>query len=269
MTDLAHVSGLDIQWAADGTLQFGPDIVVDETFSRPRARLSAVALDPGACIPADETQYWMYNGIATRDARERLAATGLRYELTLMFPRALGRERAKTLGHLHNFPEGSPLNYPEIIEVVHGRAFFIFQTMHTEKRIAPFCAVLEALSGDKVVIPPNLHHLTINAGDGPLLFSDVIPLATKGIYQPLADMHGAAYLFTTDNQWLKNPSYRSVGELQRWTTREYPARGLTRDKPLFRAFMEAPTRFDWLLHPEQFQTVFPDIWQTVESVIKL
>src|SRR5579862_7536743 len=114
MVTLAERAGFDLQWAPDGTLRFPADLIVDETLSRPRGRLRVVTLDPDSCEPADQIQYWMYNGIATAEDRQRLAATGMRYELTLMFPSALGRERAKTLGHLHSFPPNSKVNYPEI-----------------------------------------------------------------------------------------------------------------------------------------------------------
>jgi len=240
MTSLSERAGVDIQWASDGTLNFGADLIVDETFPRPRSRLRSVALDPDACEPADQTQYWMYNGIATTADRARLASTGMRYELTLMFPNALGRERAKTLGHLHSFPPNSALNYPEICEVLHGTAYFVFQTMDTETRTASFCAALEAHPGDKVIIPPNLHHLTINAGDDPLLFSDVIPLDVKGIYQPLADMRGAAYLYTLDAGWIRNPFYVSVPELEQWAGSRF-SESLP-DLPLYRLFAEMPER---------------------------
>src|SRR5215468_2112983 len=113
MRSLADWAGIDIEWAADGTLTFGSDIRVDETLPRLRERLRSVALQPEACTPLTQIQYWMYNGVACETDRNSLIATGLRYELTLMFPHAIGRERAKTLGHLHNAPPNSPLNYPE------------------------------------------------------------------------------------------------------------------------------------------------------------
>ena len=263
MTSLSERAGVDIQWASDGTLKFGADWVVDEIFPRPRSRLRPVALDPDACEPADQTQYWMYNGITTSADRARLAATGMRYELTLMFPHALGRERAKTLGHLHSFPPNSTLNYPEICEVLHGTAYFVFQAMDTASKTASFCAALEARPGDKVIIPPNLHHLTINAGDEPLLFSDVIPLDVKGIYQPLADMRGAAYLYTLDAEWIRNPFYRSVPVLEQWASRRYPE--VLPDLPLYRIFAETPERLTWMLDPGRFGETFPDLRDVVPT----
>jgi glucose-6-phosphate isomerase len=267
MTTLASLAGIEIDWAADGTLTFADDLLIEESFPRPRSRLRSVALDPASCQPDDQVQYWMYNGIARRMDYDKLSATSMRYELTLMFPRALGRERAKTLGHLHSFPADSRLNYPEICEVLYGTAYFVFQTMKPETRSAPFCAVLEAHPGDKVIIPPNLHHLTINAGDEPLLFSDVIPYAVKGIYEPLATMRGAAYLNTRDAGWITNPYYSSIGELHQWQTNAYPELNLTPQIPLYKAFVEAPEYLAWMLHPERFSMVFPDIWSAVSSAI--
>jgi glucose-6-phosphate isomerase, archaeal len=267
MTSLSDYAGFEVDWAADSTLTFGSDLVVDETFSRPRSRLRSVALQPEACEPADQIQYWMYNGIAHRSDREKLAATGMRYELTLMYPRAIGRERAKTLGHLHSGPLQGALNYPEICEVLSGKAYFVFQTMDTISRVAPFCAVMEVNAGEKVIIPPNLHHLTINASDEPLLFSDVIPLAVKGIYQSLADLHGAAWLYTSDAGWIRNPAYTQVADLAFWSVKDYPALKLTANRPLFSTFLENPLYLDWMVNPTKFRDVFPDIWEQIETAL--
>jgi glucose-6-phosphate isomerase, archaeal len=265
MTDLTERAGIDIRWSLDGSLSFDAALVVDETFPRPRGRLRPVALEPDTCEPADQTQYWMYNGIARIQERERLLATGMRYELTLMFPHALGRERAKTLGHLHSFPPNSAINYPEVCEVLHGSAYFVFQAMDTRTKDASFCAVLEAHPGDKVIIPPNLHHLTINAGDEPLLFSDVIPLDVKGIYQPLMDMHGAAYLYTFHDGWIRNPAYRTVPTLEHWEIRRYPELSPIPDAPLYQVFAETPDLLAWMLTPARFGEFFPDLWAVVRA----
>jgi glucose-6-phosphate isomerase, archaeal len=266
MTNLAECAGIDVQWAADGTLKFGSNIVVDETFPRPLSRLRPVALEPNACEPDDQVQYWMYNGIARVQERERLQASGMRYEFTLMFPHALGHERAKTLGHLHSFPPNQSLNYPEVCEVLHGSAYFVFQTVDLELKQSTFCAVVEAHAGDTVIIPPNLHHLTINAGDEPLLFSDVIPLAVKGIYEPLMTMHGAAYLYTVDDEWIPNPAYQVVPELQHGNRLANPEFFLPIDVPLYRVFAEQTEWLSWMLTPLRFGEIFPDLRRVVRMV---
>ncbi|MBA3870064.1 MAG: hypothetical protein H0X30_13035 [Anaerolineae bacterium] len=265
MPTFSDIAGLDMQWADDGTLVFPPNLVIDETFSRPLSRLRPLALQPEACEPPDQIQYWMYNGIADQADRARLAESGMRYELTLMFPNAIGRERAKTLGHLHSFPKDSSLNYPEICEVLFGTAYFIFQTMDTVNRTSNYCGYLEANAGDKIVIPPNLHHLTINAGDTPLLFSDVIPLDVKGIYEPLKDMHGAAYLNTLDSGWIANRHYEAVSELAILSKHVYPQYDLTPEIPLFKTFTQTPEKLAWMVDPSRFAKLFPDLWDVVNA----
>lgn len=263
MSTLAELAGIEMAWADDGTLTFGDDVVVDEAFTRPLERLRSVALEPEACTPPDRVQYWMYNGTARRADRDRLLATGMRYELTLMFPRSIGRERAKTLGHLHTGPADSRLNYPEICEVLHGTAHFLFQLMDMDAHTAHWCALIEAHPGDKVIIPPNLHHLTINAGDEPLLFSDVIPLAVQGIYEPFARMRGAAYLNTLDAGIIPNPHYKAVAPLQRLPAPVYP--GL--EAPLYQVFVDNPDALAWMTHPERFAQTFPDIWERIGEFV--
>jgi glucose-6-phosphate isomerase len=267
MDELRKWAGIDIHWTSEGMLAFGDDLIVDETLPRPLGRLRSVALDPSACTPEDRIQYWMYNGIVRSPERESVLRTGMRYELTLMFPHAIGIERAKTLGHLHSFPEASRLNYPEVCEVIQGKAYFMFQTIDEPGQEAPYCAVVEAQPGDKVIIPPNLHHLTINAGDEPLLFSDVIPLAVKGIYEPLASLHGAAYLYTLTQGFIPNPRYRKVAALQYERAPAFPQLGLVPERPLYTVFMESPESFAWMTAPNQFISVFPEIWSRIEPYL--
>jgi len=251
--------GLELDWAADGTLAFGVGVSVDEAFTRPLSRLRPVALDPEACTPPERIQYWMYNGVATVQDRARLAATGMRYELTLMAPLAIGRERAKTLGHLHSFPPNSALNYPEVCEVLHGTAIFLFQCMNVELRSVSRVIAIEARQGDKVVIPPNVHHLTINSGDEPLLFSDIIPLAVSGNYEPFAQMGGAGYFYLSSSEFVPNERYAALPTLEHRTTRAYPDARLTPHLPLYTLFSEAPEALSWMLEPERFAALFPDL----------
>ncbi|MEP7289187.1 MAG: glucose-6-phosphate isomerase family protein [Chloroflexota bacterium] len=269
MVNLSDLAGIDLAWAEDGTLALGDDLLVDETRPRERGRLRPVALDPDSCEPAKQIQFWMYNGVRRRKDHALLANTGLRYELTLMYPHSLGHERAKTIGHLHNTPTNSHLNYTEICEVLYGTAYFLFQTLNVATRSAPFVAMVEAHPGDKVVIPPNMYHVAINAGDEPLLFSDIVPLAVQGIYEPLAQMHGAAYLSTVDQGWIKNPTYSSVADLQRWSPEPFPDLGLTTDRSLYQTFVETAEATRWMLAPSQFSTTFPKIWTAIAAALAI
>ena len=260
-------TGLDIQWTANGTLEFGDSIMIEESYARSLAQLRAVARFPESCTPAESIQYWLYNNVNRRRDRERIMASGLRHQLTLLTPNAIGMERSKTFGHRHNRPTNSTLDYPEICEVLAGDAWFVFQLLDEAERSASFCGVRAAKAGEKIIIPPNLVHLVINAGAEPLLISRVIPMALKSIYQPLATMRGAAWLNTIDNGWVKNPTYRTVADLTWWSSFDAPDMGLTPEKSLYRTLIQSPESLLWLLEPASFPDVFPDLWDGISKLV--
>lgn len=260
---LAESAGLNISWATNQSLQFAESIQVEETQTRTLSQLAPVALDSIENGSPERIQYWMYNGVAQRRDRERISAAGLRYNLTVLLPHALGHERSKTLGHRHSKPLSSTLDYPEVCEVISGSAWFLFQMLDEASRTAPFCAMLQAKAGEKVVVPPNLYHVVINAGHDPLLFASVVPLGIKRVYQPLADLRGAAWLNTLEQGWIKNPRYRSVADPIWWQSTTYPDLQLTSAQPLYRTLVQSPESLLWLIEPISFPDIFPDIWDGI------
>lgn len=263
MPDLKTISGLPLTLTDDGRLQLGPGMVVAEAGERRLDELTQVVLEPEQCRGRPEPAYWMYNGVSYGEDAVTLRNVPLRYELTLMPPSRIGRELLKTHGHLHTTEPRSGSTYAEICEVLVGTAHFVFQTLDPAGPDASMVYVLEARAGDKVVIPPNLDHLTINAGPGPLLFSDVIALDCRGVYERYKAAHGAAYLEVADHgttSYFPNPSYRTVAPLQRLEPREYPQLDLSRDVPLYTAFVRGQAeKWAFLTDPRVFGRAFPDL----------
>lgn len=262
---LKAISGLDMRWTPEGTLTFGDTLFVDEVAARPLERLRQVALDPQACVPPDRPLYWMYNGIGPSTQRAAVQQSGLRYELTLMFPNDVGRERAKTLGHYHAVYPKDELGYPEIIEVLHGEGYFYFFNLDWHAHASDFCLATLAKTGDKLIIPPNLFHGAMVAGDEPLLFADLLPSDINPVYKRVAQMGGMAHMLTRTEGWIANPRYSRVGKLNIAHAQEYPVLGLTRDRPLYTYFVEYPERLQWLRHPDQFPQIAPEFWQNIKE----
>lgn len=263
MLDLNTISGLPLTLTDDGQLQFGDNLVIDQIGERGLDELSQVVLEPAFCQGRTEAAYWMYNGVYyTKDAAS-LRDVPLRYELTLMPPRPIGRELSKTHGHLHSTEPRSGRTYAEICEVLVGTAHFVFQTLDPAGPDASMVYVLEAHAGDKIVVPPDLDHLTINAGDGPLLFSDVIALGCYGVYDRYRTAQGAAYLEVSDHGMpsiIPNPSYRTVAPLQWLAPQEYPHLDLSRDVPLYTALVRGQgEKWAFLTDPRVFSETFPDL----------
>ncbi|NLE45281.1 MAG: hypothetical protein GX620_11215 [Chloroflexi bacterium] len=263
MVDLEAISGLPIKLDDAGLLVFGMDVVVDEHGERLFDALTPVALDPDACRGNQSVAYYMDNGVYLREDASRLADVPMRYELTLVPPGRLGREMIKTHGHRHCPEPRSGLDYVEICEVLTGTAHFLMQTLELDGPDAPMVFLLEANPGDKIILPPGLDHCTINPGAEPLLFSDVIARGVSGIYDRFTETRGAAYLEVSDNgepHFIPNPSYRNVAPMEVLRAEDYPELDLTRDRPLYTAFLDGlGERWAFLNDPRLFDASFPDL----------
>ncbi len=263
MLDLERESGLPLALGDDGKLVFGADVVVSEHGERLLDALTPVALDPEACRGSQAVAYYMDNGVYARADAARLAGVPMRYELTLLPAGRMGREYIKTHGHLHKADPRTGLTWAEVCEVVLGTAHFLFQTLDPVGPTTTKVWVVEAHAGQKVIFPPDLDHLTINPGAGPLLFSDVIALGVSGDYERFRRSHGAAYVEVEQSgrpAWMANPAYRSVPPLVGVEPREYPALDLTSTEPLYAAFVRTRgERWGFLTDPSRFAASFPDL----------
>lgn len=251
MQDISRVAGFSL--AVDDTrLIFGDDVLIAETKTRARGEIAPFALDAGACVPQDAIQYWMYNDIATRADSLRLQNCDAQYELTWMLSNALGAERSKTLGHVHNAPTQNSATFPEIYEVLYGSTYFLFYTMDETKTRAAFCGYVAARAGEQIVMPPNMYHLTINAGAEPLLFADVISKNARGLYDDVRATRGAPYYALMDGTWARNGLFQDAAPLV-----ECPQLRVDSGTPLYTQFAQNPAAFDWLNDPALFLNLFP------------
>ncbi len=253
MYDLSRTAGFSLA-VDDVQLMFGDDVLIAETKTRTRGEIAPFAADASACVPADSIQYWMYNGIAARADSLRLQNCGAQYELTWMLPHALGAERAKTLGHIHNAPAPHRATFPESYQVLYGAAYFLLYTMDETKTRATFCGYVSARAGDQIVMPPNTYHLTINASDAPLLFADVISKSARGRYDDVRATRGAPYYALTDGTWSRNTQFMDAAPLV-----ECPQLRVESNVPLYTQFAQDPHAFDWLDDPALFWEKFPAV----------
>jgi glucose-6-phosphate isomerase len=263
MVDLERISGLAMALDDKGQMVLAPDIVVDEYKVRLLDELTNVALEPDVCRGSEEIAYYMYNGVYRQDDASQLDGVPMRYELTLIPPRRMGREFVKTFGHRHCPEPESGMDYAEVCEVLVGTAHFLFQTLDVEGPGASIAVYVEATAGQKVLLPPGFDHCTINPGPEPLLFSDVIALGASGIYDRFRAVRGAVYLEVAEDggaQFIANPTYRDVPPMERIELKNYPDLHLTTDEPLYTAFVQSKGQ-DWsfLTDPRRFWPAFPDL----------
>ena len=141
--------------------------------------------------------YYMYRGEKEKD--------GLRYDITVIPPRMLGKEFVKTKGHNHAG------YYGEAYMVLKGEGFYLFQKGDGNK-IDDVC-VVKAKEGDIVIVPAGYGHITINPSNKKLKMANWVKKEDKGNFSLFEKMHGACYFFTTKG-WVKNKNYKPAPKLR-------------------------------------------------------
>jgi len=145
--------------------------------------------------------YFMFRGVKRKN--------GLRYDITLIPPKMLGKEFVKTKGHYHKG------NFSEIYKVLEGKALYLMQKLKggTENSIEDVY-VVEAKKGDVVIIPPEYGHVTINPSrTQSLKMANWISEKCQSDYSLFEKMQGACYYFTQKG-WIKNKNYKKVPKLR-------------------------------------------------------
>jgi glucose-6-phosphate isomerase len=261
--DLSNRAGIALS-LRKGAVRLGPGLVVEESRIRRLAELAPVMADPIG-RSGRRIEYRMLNGV--REANDaHLEGHLLRYELTIMGGRPNGSEAAKTFGHVHVRPAGATFGYTEVVEVVHGEAGFLIQDLRSspDGPISTAAWLVRARPGDWLILPPELAHVTIDLGAGPLVFSDVIDRRAAGIYSGVAMAAGFAWYVGSDGRLRHNPRYVAVPPLIEVDAVEWsgPAAGT-----LYGMFRRDPDAFSWLSDPATFPSVAPALWQRVHDAI--
>ena len=183
--------------------------------------LKEVVLDKNFLATADMDMelYYMFRAVSKDEEDERETKDkGLRYDITIIPPNKLGLEFVKTAGHYHPFLPGSKMTYPELYEVLDGEAHYLLQRREQEQgrgteRITDV-VVVKAKKGDKVIIPPNYGHVTINPSEATLKMTNWIANTFSSIYEPIKIKGGAAYFELTNGAFVKNAKYGELPDIR-------------------------------------------------------
>ena len=181
--------------------------------------LKEVVLDKNFLATADmDTElYYMFRAVSKDEEDERkIKEKGLRYDITIIPPNTLGLEFVKTAGHYHPFLPGSKMTYPELYEVLDGEAHYLLQRREQGRgteRITDV-VVVKAKKGDKVLIPPNYGHVTINPSEATLKMANWVANAFSSIYESMKVKGGAAYFELTNGEFVKNARYGAVPDIR-------------------------------------------------------
>ncbi len=143
--------------------------------------------------------YYMYRGLKQKD--------DLRYDITVIPPKLLGKEFVKTKGHYH------PQQFGELYIVLSGKAFYLMQKIDSKGLIQDVYAV-EAKEKEYVVIPPQYGHITINHGQKTLKMANWVHQGFQSTYSLIEKNKGGAYYYLKNHGWIKNNNYKKIPPLR-------------------------------------------------------
>lgn len=195
--------------------------------------------------------YYMYRDIHREEDKPLLETHKIRYDITIIPPFLLGDEYIKTAGHYHPIAEDK-ITFPETYEIIEGEAHILLQKP-TMNKITDV-AVINARRKDKIIIPPNYGHVTINPSEQTLIMANIVSSKFKSIYEPMKRMGGGAYFELAKNKFIKNTLYSETPEIRFLRAKDVSC--LPSRKGLYELFLENNSYFEFLNTPSKYQKLF-------------
>lgn len=200
----------------------------------------------------DMDLYYMYRDLAmSRNDHSVMLDDHLRFDITVIPPNKLGVEYVKTAGHYHPCIENTNVTYPEIYEVLRGTAHYLLQ--RCDGHITDV-VMIEAQEGDKVLIPPNYGHVTINPSNKELKMANWVSRDFESLYEPYKKCGGAAYFELADGHLIRNGRCDHIPDIRYLKPTNITKVGLHKGKEMYGLvreikkleFLNKPQDYEWL-----------------------
>ena len=194
----------------------------------------------GYVIPeatGDPDIYYMFRNVYEKD--------GIRFDITIIPPRVIEGECAKTYGHNHP-PAEEGLSYPEVYQVLGGTAVFLLQQANRDRSVN--VSLIRAMAGDVVLIPANMAHVTINPGGDTLVLANIVADGFESDYSDFRKNRGAAFYYLPDGNIEQNANY-IVRDLERPMPQQFNRRYGFACGSLLEELERDPRKFAFLKKP--------------------
>lgn len=223
----------------------------------------SIDMNPLLRKPLENDDSWNYvfvNGVYhSQEEKEVYESKNMMNGITVLNSGNLNGECRKNSGHYHGYVEGHTLPYPEIYEILYGKAAFFLQEAHNfdsdEELDIKSMRMVILNTGDKIVVPAYCAHCAINVGDDMMAFYNLaVPCPLH--YDPITNHKGFAYYILNKNGVkvaVKNPNYKNVPELDVLTVQASEELNLIDGVTVFEKFAEDNTAYDYLSKPEEIQ----------------
>ncbi|MBI4050498.1 MAG: glucose-6-phosphate isomerase [Candidatus Doudnabacteria bacterium] len=263
MLNLEKTSGLPIEIREDYSLVFGKALPPVKPQIRDFTSMKNYLQNPLSSYWRKDV-YHMYRDVALPEHKDLIHEAGLEYDITIIPPGRIGDELVKTIGHYHPYKRGLQIRYPEVYEVIHGKAFLLLQSASPDLDRLEDVYLVEASRGEKIVIPPGFGHVSVNPSDDVLVLSNWQPLGNKGIYEPYEAHNGGAYYvirqehlsvggkMQAEFEFAPNLSYNLVPPLRKVQARELPQYDLRSALPMYFTGTQNLKSLDFVINPENY-----------------
>ncbi|EKD24283.1 MAG: hypothetical protein ACD_81C00062G0003 [uncultured bacterium] len=242
MKNLKKQSGLGITFDTD-TISLGKGVVSEPMHARSLEDARPYLMDKKA-TSRRKNLYLMYRDVHQQKDEQIFRTNKIRYDITVIFPGTIGGkdgEYIRTIGHTHPAAE--------VYEVLSGNALFALQQTGKKTNDVFYIA---ANKGEKVLIPSQYTHITINIGSEPLILADLFADFVQSDYSDTKKNRGVAY-WVLPPAWeqtgftlAENTAYKNVGETSFGVPAELSSLNIPFNTPLYTLFVEDPKRFSFL-----------------------
>ena len=254
---LLELAGFEVYLRPDGKLAFGEGVVAPVPDVRTRDEAREVSLYPHADGPS--ILYWMYRGTGEASSQKTLEREGIRYDITVLAPGKVGSEFVKTVGHVHPVAPGGMWTYPELYQVLYGKAHFLLQRSDELSGEVDDFAIADFEAGDVLVVWPNYGHVTVNPERSYLVMANFVARNFKSLYEPVRQRRGLAYynveyksrsIFIPNDNYSRHPRPRLV------KPRNWEEFGLKQGESMYSLWKSGRARLDFLIDPARYREVW-------------
>lgn len=239
-----------------------PDIMWEEYNRKYSGKMFGLLADT-EYKKADEPYYDFYKAIVNNQVRKVFSDSELRYDATVILPGTAGKELKKTAGHFHLPIPGKSYGFPELYQIINGKALFVMQYVDHYKKDKPMLVkdllLAEVNAGESIIIPPDYGHCTINISKEIMVFVNLVSANSINYYDSVKQSHGMSiYAFKTNNGYgvEKNPNYVFECEPRVVTPMDNPELGITKGQSVYTEFLKNPNAFYYLNDPKGLGAAF-------------
>ena len=243
--------------AGDLSFIYGAGTVGPATEFRTLDAIRKSLLDPHCKGP--DPVYGIAMDVAREEDLDGLQERMLLYGIVAYAAGRLGKEPARSQGHVHAIAPHSGWPPPEVFEILSGSA--IIYAQRSTENDPGICVAVRAEVGEKVVVPPGWAHCVINADPAQrMVFAAWCDRQYGFVYDGVRKHGGLAWFPTLDSanqvEWQRNSTY-THSQLVTHKARAYPELDLSPSLSLYEQFTKDPESLMYVSEPARRGSLWP------------